>query len=209
MMHSIGDAATDACLDAIEQAQVANPPWDRRPCITHAFLADSKTVARFRRCNVTLNAQAQWAIPDALHLNTIRARLGDPRWRRYYPTKSFVDGGVTVSIGADGIASGSIVIYRPIQALEQAHTRRRFGSPDGDFAPEASQCLSLPEILYGYTLAGAYQTRMEHVVGSLEVGKLADLIVLDMNVFDALPHEIHKARVLLTMMNGRVTHDAL
>ena len=74
--------------------------------------------------------------------------------------------------------------------------------------PEPSQRLNLVELIRSYTINGAYMLRREQRLGSIKVGKQADLVVLDKNLFDVPGHDIHNVRVLLTMMDGKVTHTA-
>lgn len=74
--------------------------------------------------------------------------------------------------------------------------------------PEELERMRLPDLIAGYTINGAYQLRLEDEVGSLVPGKRADLIVLADDLFEMNPHQIHSIKVLLTMMNGRITHDA-
>lgn len=90
-----------------------------------------------------------------------------------------------------------------------AMTRQPPGDKTATIQPPADERVSLEQAIRAYTLDAAWQLRLEDQVGSLEVGKQADLIVLSDNLFEMDPHKIHTARVLLTMMNGRVTHDAV
>ena len=92
-------------------------------------------------------------------------------------------------------------------AIESLLTRKRPGFPD-DVPLVERQCIGLQEALIGYTINGAYQLRMEDRIGSIEVGKQADLVVLARDLFDVAPEEIHSVPVVLTMMDGRVTYSA-
>jgi predicted amidohydrolase YtcJ len=96
----------------------------------------------------------------------------------------------------------------PVIQLEAAVTRKRVGFPD-DEPLVARQRVSVAEALRNYTWNGAYQLRMEDRIGSIEVGKLADLVVLGANLFKVVPERIHTVPVLLTLMDGRATHDSL
>lgn len=205
--HCCGDAGVRIMLDACHAAYKANGPRDRRDTICHAFLTDPSDIPRFRRLGVVANTQIQWGVPDLSQLRT-RELLGEERWNRMYTFKSFINEGVTVSFGMDALATGYRVVYKPLEAIQAGRTRQEPGKPNGPLQPPASECLSVPELIRGYTLNAAYQLRMEDKVGSIKAGKLADLIVLDQNVFDVGPHEIGKVDVQLTMMNGRVTHRA-
>ncbi len=85
-------------------------------------------------------------------------------------------------------------------------TRQLIGSADAAVLAPADQRLSVAEAVHANTLGAAYQIRLDDKVGSLEVGKLADMIVLDKNILEIDPHDIHQAKVTMTMMNGQIRH---
>jgi predicted amidohydrolase YtcJ len=86
-------------------------------------------------------------------------------------------------------------------------TRRELDKPQGPQLPPFDEVITLDEALKANTMGAAYQLRLDHDIGSIEVGKLADLVALERNLFEVAPQDIHKTRVLMTVMNGRVTHD--
>ncbi|HMK88405.1 MAG TPA: amidohydrolase [Methylocystis sp.] len=204
-VHAVGDAAVRMTLDAFEEAMKSNGPRDRRHTLCHAFLTAPEDIPRFHKLGVVANTQIQWGVPDVSQLR-IRDILGEERWSRMYSFKSFVDAGATVSFGNDALATGYKVVYKPLEAIQAGHTRQEPGKPDGPLQPPSSERLSIAELIRGYTLNGAYQLRKEKEIGSIKTGKLADLVVLEQNLFDVPPHDIGKARVQLTMMDGRITH---
>ena len=203
--HAVGDAAVRMTLDALAAAINANGPRDRRHTICHAFLTPPSEIRRFRDLGVVANTQIQWGVPDA-YVMRVKPILGQERWERQYAFKSFFDQGVTVSFGADALATGYKVVYNPLEAIQAGHTRQEPGKPEGPVLAPASERLSVAELIRGYTINGAYQLRKENQIGSIRVGKLADLIVLEKNLFDVAPHDIGKVPVQLTMMDGRITH---
>jgi predicted amidohydrolase YtcJ len=204
-VHAVGDAAVRMTLDAYEGAMKANGARDRRHTLCHAFLTAPEDIPRFKQLGVVANTQIQWGVPDASQL-LIRDILGDERWNRMYAFKSFMNSGATVSFGADALATGYKVVYKPLEAIQAGHTRQEPGKPDGPIQPPANERLSIAELIRGYTLNGAYQLRKENEIGSIKVGKLADLVVLEQNLFDVAAHDIGKVKVRLTMMDGRITH---
>lgn len=206
-IHAVGDAAVRMCLDACEAAFAVNKPRKRRHTICHAFLTAPSDIARFRKLGIIANTQIQWGVPD-ISQRRVRELYGEERWSRMYSFKTFIDQGVTVAFGTDALATGYKVVYKPLEAVQAGHTRQEPGHPDGPLQLPASERLSLPELIRGYTLNGAYQLRMEDKIGSIKVGKLADLIVLEKNLFEVAPHDIGKVNVALTMMDGRITHRA-
>lgn len=204
-IHSVGDAAVRMVLDIYEDAIKTNGPKDRRHTICHAFLTSPADIPRFGKLGVIANTQIQWGVPDPSQM-LIRGILGEERWSRMYSFKSFIKAGATVSFGVDALATGYKVVYKPLEAIQAGHTRQEPGKPNGPLQPPASECLSIAELIRGYTLNGAYQLRKENEIGSIKVGKLADLIVLEKNLFDVAPHDIGNVKVQLTMLNGQVTH---
>jgi predicted amidohydrolase YtcJ len=207
MVHCVGDAAVRLALDVFEKVIKANPARDRRHCITHAFLTHPDDIPRFRELGVLANTQLQWGIIDP-YSKVVRERYGEERFRQMYKFRTFVDHGVRVSLGMDALACSCRLQHRPVEHIESGHTRQPCGEPDAPVMPEDVERMRLPDLLAGYTINGAYQLRLEDEVGSLEVGKRADLIVLAEDIFESNPHAIHGIDVLLTIMNGRVTHDA-
>ncbi|MGQ0681858.1 amidohydrolase [Bradyrhizobium sp.] len=204
-VHAAGDAAVRMTLDAFEAAAKTNGPRSRRHTICHAFLTAPSDILRFRQLGVVANTQIQWGVPDPYVLRT-QTVLGDERGKRLWTFKSFIDQGVTVSFGTDALATGYKVVYKPLEAIQAGHTRQEPGKPEGPVLAPANERLSVAELIRGYTINGAYQLRKEKEIGSIQVGKLADLVVLEKNLFDVAPHDIGKVRVQFTMMNGRITH---
>jgi len=207
MVHCVGDAAVRLALDVFQKVNAVNPSRDRRHCITHAFLTHPDDVPRFRELGVLANTQLQWGIIDP-YSKVVRKRYGEERFRQMYKFRTFVDHGVRVSLGMDALACSCRLQHRPVEHIESGHTRQPCGEPDAPVMPEDFERMRLPDLIAGYTINGAYQLRLENEVGSLIAGKRADLIVLAEDVFESDPHAIHSIDVLLTIMNGRVTHDA-
>jgi predicted amidohydrolase YtcJ len=206
-VHSYGDRATRLSLDAIEAAVKANPPRDRRHALAHILLVAPEDVPRFGELGVVAQFSAQWAVPDRTWRDITGMRLGTQRGNELYSIKSILAHGGVASFGTDWPAAGHYSTYRPLDAIEVAITRRELGKPDSPQLQPISETVTLDAALRANTIGPAHQLRMEHKVGSIEAGKLADLVVLEKNLFDVLPHEIHKIDVLMTVMNGRVTHE--
>jgi len=205
MVHCVGDAAVRLALDGFEIVNAVNPKRDRRHVITHAFLTDPDDIPRFRRLGVLANTQLQWGVVDA-YSEKIRGYYGHERWSRMYKFRTFIDQGVMVSIGMDGLACQCRCQHRPVEHIESGHTRQLAGEPDAAVFPDGNERLSIPQLIAAYTINGAYQLRLEHEVGSITVGKRADLIVLENDLFEVAAYDIGRVNVGLTMMNGRLTH---
>jgi predicted amidohydrolase YtcJ len=206
-VHCIGDRATRLTLDAIEAAIGANPPRDRRNAIAHLTLVDPEDAPRFARLGVVAQFSAQWAVPDLAWKNVTSARLGSERADRLYRIGSILRHGGTLSLGCDWPAANSYSTHKPLDAIEVCLTRRELDRPEDPQLKPIDEVIPLAAALAAATLGPARQIGMERDIGSIEVGKFADLVVLERNLFETAPHEIHRTKVVMTMMNGRVTHE--
>jgi len=196
-IHAIGDRAVRMSLDALEAARRANGPRDARPLLAHIELIDPRDIPRFRRLGVVADFQPLWAWADPYIVDLTIPKLGPERSRWIYPIGSVAAAGAVVAGGSDW----SVSSMNPLDAIETAVTRRELGASGAAFLPE--ERISLPEALAAYTIAGAYAAFEEKETGSIEVGKAADLIVLDRNLFEVPPEKIHEAKVLWTLLEGR------
>ncbi len=207
-VHAIGDRATRLTLDAIEAAIAVNPPRDRRHAIAHLQCVDGADLARFSPLGVIAQFSAQWAVADRYWETVTTARWGADRAGKTYRFGTLLRSGARLSLGTDWPAAAHFSTFRPLDAIEIATTRRALG---GDLAqpplPPADECIPLADAIHANTLGAAYQLRLDCVCGSIEVGKRADLIVLDRDLFSTDPNRIHEAEVLLTLMDGAVRHD--
>jgi predicted amidohydrolase YtcJ len=116
--------------------------------------------------------------------------------------------GVRVTFGSDFPVSSGMEGLNPFNEIEVGHTRRNIGDRDSNFLPPADERMPISTLLRGYTINGAYQLGVEKDLGSIEVGKLADLIVIEKNIFKQKPSDIHNNRVLMTVMDGDVVYKA-
>ena len=206
-LHALGDRAVRVALDAIEAARTANGDSGVVHTICHANLIDPSDLPRFRDLGVVYQTSGQWIGVDPFHA-VMESRLGDRAYRQYL-LHTATAAGIIVTLGADFPASGYISTYRPLVQIESAVTRRTHGKPDAAQLPPASEALTLPEAIRAMTASAAYQVGESHRTGSLRIGKLADLVVLEKNLFEIPLHEIASTEVAFTMLGGLVTHGAL
>jgi hypothetical protein len=196
-VHAIGDRAVRMSLDALEAARNANGPRDARPLIAHLELIDPHDIPRFRKLDVLPDFQPLWAYEDAYIRDLTVPQLGPERSRWIYPIASVVRTGAVVVAGSDWNVSS----IDPLEAIQVAVTRRDPNDPSSrTFLPE--ERVDLMTILAAYTINGAYASHEEKETGSIEPGKAADLVVLDKNLFEIPPEEIHEAKVLWTLLEG-------
>ena len=202
-IHAIGDRAIQTSLDALEFARARNGSRDSRHHIAHLELFDPADIGRLRRLGVIANFQPLWAFADPYIVDLTIPILGPERSRYLYPIRSVANTGAVIACGSDWPVSS----MNPLEAIQIGATRRGLTEGPGPaWIPEEAVDLSL--LLAGYTINGAYVNFEETETGSVEVGKAADLIVLDRNLFEIPAHEIHLAKVLLTLLEGKEVYRA-
>ncbi len=206
--HSFGDRAVRLGLDAIEAAIKANPERDRRHATGHTMYIHDDDVPRFAELGVLANFSANWATPDSANLGIAVTRLGGRVvYTEFMRMRSVFDAGGKVCFGSDYPAAGYYSTFKPLEAIQIAVTRKMLkGEGLAPVMPPEDEKVTLEQALTAQTLNCAYMIRMEDKIGSIETGKLADLVVLEKNLFDVDPMDIGKVGVLMTMMNGKVTH---
>lgn len=207
-VHACGERTARVALDAIEKAIANNPPRDRRNAIAHLVYVEDVDTPRFAKLNVTAQFSAYWSSADPDSMENMVARYGEVRGNKLYRTKSILRQGGRVSFGTDWPAAGYYSTYEPLKSIQVGVTRQLIGLKDAPVLNPPDECLTVEEAIHANTMGAAYQLRMDDQVGSIEVGKRADLIVLDQNILAIDPHEIHKTKVVLGMMNGIIRHQA-
>jgi len=204
--HCFGDLAVRYFLDAVELAKNTNPEWDRRAVASHAQLVHPDDRPRFRELNATYDSTGQWFALDPYTSVISPVRLGPERMEQLFPIKQMIEAGANVSMGSDFPAASYVADYKPLNAITIAVTRQMLGKPDMPILGGEDKRLTVAQAIRANTFGAAYGIGVEDKIGSLEVGKLADLIILDQNLFEIDPHDIYKAKVELTMMDGKVRH---
>ena len=208
--HSFGDGAVRMTLDAIEAATNANPKRDRRHTIGHAIYMHEDDIPRFAELNAIAQMSIQWAMPDATNLKISVERLGEEIVStRHHRARSVIEANGKVAFGTDWPAAGHYSTYKPLEAIEVAVTREMIKDFKGvrEIMPPINERLTLEQAIKSSTLSPAYQIHFDDKVGSIEVGKLADLVILEKNLFDIEPKEISSVKVIGTLMNGQFTFN--
>jgi predicted amidohydrolase YtcJ len=205
--HAFGDRAVRLALDSIEASIRANGERERRHTIAHLSVVSDNDLPRFADLGVVAQFPAQCAVPDAFWKTVTSARLGRGRADSTYRIGSLLRSGAIVSFGTGWPAAAHRSTFRPLDAIETAVTRRPLGSHADAPLPPADEAITLAQGIVANTLSAARQLRLDHKVGSIAIGKRADLVVLDRDIFKRPSHRIHEAQVELTMMNGVVRHQ--
>jgi predicted amidohydrolase YtcJ len=206
-----GDGAVAAYLDAIERARKVHPRSPSRHTAAHALYLTDALVARMVRLDVTAQFTPHWMTPEPSNELSADRTIGRKvMFSEFGRTGSVLRQGGRVALGSDWPASGYVSTFRPLEEIQTAMTRSiltRYGTKRfADVLPPDGERITLDQALRAQTLAGAHVLHMEDRIGSLKVGKLADLVVLEKDLRTVPPEEVSQVRVQLTMMNGTVTH---
>jgi predicted amidohydrolase YtcJ len=202
-IHATGDRSARLALDAFEAARKANHHLNLRHEISHAEMISPEDLPRFKALNVTAEMSPILWYPSPLHA-AMETVLGKERAGRFWPVKSLVDSGALVIYGSDW--PSVVPSPSPWPGIEAMITRRDpYGVHAGVLNPAEAE--DLATTLRIFTRNGAEALYTQDSTGSIEVGKSADFIVLDRNVFDIPPEQISDTKVLRTVFRGRTVHE--
>ncbi|HYH93318.1 MAG TPA: amidohydrolase [Candidatus Saccharimonadales bacterium] len=201
--HAIGDRAVRESLDAVAAARAANGVSDTRPHIAHIQVIHPDDITRFHSLDVAANAQPFWAVHDGQMDNLTIPFLGD-RWRWQYPFRSLRAAGAVLAMGSDWSVSTPDPLAEMAVAVDRLYGDHEAG--DRPFLPD--EAIELIDALAAFTVGSAYVNHLDDETGTLEIGKAADLVVLDRDLFDRAAGGIADARVLGTFIDGRPVYEA-
>lgn len=203
-VHAIGDHAIDTLLTMYERTMAANGPRDRRFRIIHAqVLRGPETAERMARLGVIAEVQPYHAIDD---MRWMEERIGE-RARWAYAFRTLQEAGVRLSFGSDWPGTNaSWYPSSPLLGIYAAVTRQTLGGePEEGWFPE--ERVDLETALRAYTINNAWAAGEEEIKGSLEPGKLADIVVVDRDLFSLDPAMLKNCRVLYTIVGGQVVYQ--
>jgi predicted amidohydrolase YtcJ len=196
--HVIGDAAVRITLDALESAYKTNGGRDSRHLITHLQLVKPEDIERFKQLGVIAVPQPFWFKIDDYYTELALPYLGKERAAKQYPMQSFIDAGVITASASDFPVT---IPFDPLIAIQIGTTRLGIVETTEEVLfPE--ERASVEDLITSFTYNGAYANFLENETGSIEVGKQADIIVLDQNLFEIPSNDIAKTKVLLTQVDG-------
>lgn len=203
--HAVGDGAVHALLDAYQTVNKTTPVRKTRPCLTHSNFMSKEAVELLPKLGVVVDIQPAWLYLDA---HTLSAQFGTDRLRYFQPLRSIFAAGGVAGGGSDHMQKigslRSVNPYDPWLGIWTTLTRkgRSFDKP---LHPD--EALTREQAIRFYTTNNAYLMFLEDKVGSLEVGKLADLIVIDRDVLTCPVDAIRETKVLRTYVGGRLVHE--
>lgn len=195
-LHAVGDRAVSMALDAFELAQRTNLPRESRHRIEEMVSIAPQALSRFKSLGLVACMQPTGLLSCILREHELDHTL-------LYPFRTLQNHGIKFAFGSDWPWG----VLNPLWGIYFAVTRQdTAGNPREGFIP--NERLSVQEAIDAYTIGSAYAEFMDHIKGSLEPGKLADIVILDRNLLEIPPKEILNARVLYTVVNGEIVYQA-
>ncbi|HEU4629376.1 MAG TPA: amidohydrolase [Gemmatimonadaceae bacterium] len=199
IVHAIGDRAIATQLDVFERVEREHGPRDRRFRIEHAQHIAPRDIPRFAALGVIPSMQPYHAIDDGRWAEKV---IGPERIRTTYAFRSLRDADARIAFGSDWFVAPPT----PLEGIYAAVTRRTLDDRNpGGWVPE--QKITVEDALRFYTINGAYATFEESLKGSLERGKLADFVLIDRDLTRIAPETIRDAKVLMTVVGGKVVFE--
>lgn len=195
-VHVIGDRATKYTIDALEQVGMNG----NRHSLAHLQMARPEDVVRMGQLGISAHMSQYWMIIDEGYSNFYLPYLGAERADKTYPHKSLFDAGVNVTVASDFITSEPDLMSAIYRGMERS-------SVGGRPLPPASERVSLEQMLKAATINGAYANRLEDEIGSIEIGKKADIVVLSQNLFNIDTEEIPNVKIEMTFFEGKQVYE--
>ncbi len=195
--HAIGDGALCMALDAIEKALEQTGPHDYRDAITHLQVVDRADIPRMAKLNVIASTDPHWFDFEPEYFEMMVAVLGEERAENQLPMKAFFDAGVTVTSASDYPVTNPAY---PLTGIQKGVIRQQPGRPDT--LHNAGERVTIEQMIEATTINEAYQMLCDDRLGSITVGKEADLVVLGDDITKCDPEHIQDSPVLGTMVGG-------
>ncbi|MFB0546807.1 MAG: amidohydrolase [Anaerolineae bacterium] len=197
-VHCAGDAAVDLTLDAFEEAMNANPRPDPRHRIEHCILCRPESIQRIKDLGVVISTQPQFIFFGSEAWSPI---WGEERVRNAIPTRSWLEAGIPVALGSDAPTTPwitpQVTLFGAVSRLTYSRQRH---------SPE--QAMTIQEALRAHTMVAAYAGHEEHIKGSIEPGKLADMVVWPQNPYTVDLRQLWETPIQMTIIGGQVVYEA-
>lgn len=199
--HATGDAANRQLIDAIDRVKIKHGKVIARHQLAHASLIHPDDYARLKDLDITAEfSPVVWF--QTPYTKAVTSTLGPERMSRWYPMKSVIENGGRITMGSDGPLMWQDTFTR----LEGAITRK--DPSKNEEALTLNEAIDLPSAIRAMTINAAYLMDTDDQVGSIEIGKYADIIILDQNLFEIAAEKISSTKVLKTLLTGKVVFDS-
>ncbi len=194
--HAVGDKAIEMVINAIERALIQKPKKDHRHRIEHCALVDPELIGRIKKLGIIPipNPPFFYNYGDG-YINN----YGNERVRYMFPCKSFVEKGIVAAAGTDCPITKAEPIFGIYSAVNRLTQKGKIAGPE--------ECVSIEDAIRLFTINGAYASFEENIKGSLEIGKLADLVVLSDDILACRPEDIKNLKVDMTMIDGEIVFE--
>jgi predicted amidohydrolase YtcJ len=203
--HAVGDGAVHELLDVYDELAGTVPLRDVRPCISHSNFMSREAALQAARLGVAVDIQPVWLYLDS---PTLVRQFGYDRLRYFQPLRTLFQAGAVAGGGSDHMqkigAARAINPYSPFLGMATAVTRK---ARNGDRALHPEEALGREDVIRFYTINNARLLRLEDRIGSLEPGKLADLVVFDTDLLTCPAEAIENIRVMRTYLGGQLVHN--
>ncbi len=198
-VHGIGDGGMYMVFEAIENALKEYPRENHRHGVVHAQITDKILMDKFQKIDVLAYIQPIFLDYD---WKMVEKRIGKERMETSYDWKGMYDKKIHASMGSDS----PVETFSVMAGIYEAVTRKDLeGNPNGGWMID--KAISVEQAVKGYTTEGAYSTFEEDIKGTIDIGKLADLVVLDKNILETNPDEIKNVKVEMTILGGRIVYE--
>ena len=198
-MHAIGDVAAKSVIAMAKAVREAGYDDCRITC-SHSQYVAPEDIGRFGKYDIIANTTGVWMYGNPL-MDKVLGHINNETFRM----RSLIDGGARMALGSDF----PVDEYgrEPLKSIEMCATRKMYGQPGAPVLEPADEKTTVKEAIEGFTINNAYQMHMEDVIGSIEVGKYADFVILEENILEIEPERIHTVKVCETIMDGVSTYQ--
>ena len=199
-MHAIGDVAARSVVAMAKAIREAGYDDCRVTC-SHSQYVAPDDIPLFGKYDIIANSTGVWMYGNPL-MDKVLGHINNETFRM----RSLIDGGARMALGSDF----PVDEYgrEPLKSIEMCATRKMYGQPDAPVLEPADEKTTVQEAIEGFTINNAYQMHMDDVIGSIEVGKYADFVILEENILDIPLEDIHNVKVIETVMDGVTTYKA-
>lgn len=208
-IHAIGDGAANQALNAIEYAFEQNGRRDARHALAHLTIMDQKDIERMGQLGVIAAMQPVWFYKDPLFSALEKQMLGEERFKQMYAIKDMVDAGILITGSSDSPVTPD---NRPLIGIETGVTQcSPYSGEQGDekYLRSADQRVSVKDMLRAYTINGAKEMSMEKIIGSIEKGKKADMVVLEKDITNIKAEDISETAIVHTIFGGKIVYTSI